>query len=113
MKLKAIIDILLRDQNRSLSWLAAEMNKTFDGLKLSLVKESIKYIDIKRMAVILDVPAACFFKEEDRNDYVLAEEKVEYSSLKTELAACKELVETLKSQISDKERIINLLSEKR
>lgn len=113
MKLKAIIDKTLKEQNRSLSWLAAEMDKTFDGLKLSLVKESIKYTDIKKMAAILKVPASYFFKEEDWLENMVAEEKIEYSSLKTELTACKELSETLKSQISDKERIINLLSEKR
>lgn len=113
MTLKAIIDKALKDQNRSMSWLALEMNKTFDGLKLSLVKESIKYTDIKRMAAILKIPASYFFQEEDWIENMVAEEKIEYFSLKTELSSCKELTETLKSQLADKERIINLLSEDR
>jgi len=34
MSLKEIIDQILKDKHRSLSWLAAEMGKTFDGLRL-------------------------------------------------------------------------------
>lgn len=113
MELKKIVDKLLREQNRSLSWLAAEMDKTFDGLKLSLVKGSIKYTDLKKMAKILKVPVVSFFNEEIDVDNMLEEEKMEYYSVKTELSSCKELVTTLKSQVADKERIIELLTQPR
>lgn len=109
MELKNIVDKALKDKNRSLSWLAAEMNKTFDGLKLSLVKGSIKYTDIKKMAGILQIPASTFFDEEEIT-YMVAEDRVEYVSLKTELSSCKELASTLKNQLADKEKIIELLS---
>ncbi|MBC7912993.1 MAG: hypothetical protein H7Y07_02620 [Pyrinomonadaceae bacterium] len=112
MELKNIVDTILKDQNRSLSWLAVEMNKTFDGMKLSLVKESIKYTDLKRMAVVLKVPVAAFFNEKEELNLV-AEEMPVYTSLKSELGSCRELVKTLKSQIVDKEKIIGLLSEPR
>ena len=46
MYLKETVARLLKNKNRSLSWLALEMGKSFDGLKLSLVKGSIKYLDI-------------------------------------------------------------------
>ena len=113
MELKDIVDGVLKDQNRSLSWLASEMKKTFDGLKLSLVKGSIKYTDIKRMATILKVPASTFFLENDSNQNVVAEELPSYHNVKSDLSACRELVQTLKSQIIDKEKIIGLLSEQR
>ncbi|KAA8477578.1 hypothetical protein BDE36_0057 [Arcticibacter tournemirensis] len=111
MELKKIVDQLLKQQNRSLSWLAGEMDKTFDGLKLSLVKESIKYSDLKRMSKILKVPASVLFNEDAPKSVVL-EEEVPYTGLKSELASCRELVEALKSQLSDKEKIINLLDNK-
>lgn len=109
MKLKNIVDRLLKEQNRSLSWLAGEMNKTFDGLKLSLVKESIKYSDLKRMSEILHVPASVFF-DEPVFENLLAETATPYSGLKNELSSCRELVDALKSQLKDKEKIISLLS---
>jgi hypothetical protein len=113
MQLKDIVDKCLKDHNRSLSWLAAEMDKTFDGLKLSLVKGSIKYNDIKRMADILKVPASCFFEVDIETGNVLEEEKGQYSNLKTELTSCKELTAALKSQLADKDKIIGLLSNQR
>ncbi|MEJ6980980.1 hypothetical protein WG906_10990 [Pedobacter sp. P351] len=112
MKLKEIVDKVLKDQNRSLSWLAAEMNKTFDGLKLSLVKGSIKYTDIKKMSQVLEVPAATFFQEENTLENMVSEEKVNYSNLRSELNSCRELATILKNQLADKEKIIDLLSTK-
>jgi hypothetical protein len=113
MELKKIVDKALKDQNRSLSWLAGEMNKTFDGLKLSLVKGSIKYIDIIKMADVLKVPAAYFFEEESLMESMVEEERIEYYSLKSDLNSCKELTKTLKSQLVDKEKIIELLNQAR
>lgn len=107
--LKKIVDDILRKQNRSLSWLASEMGKTFDGLKLSLVKESIKYVDLRRMAEILEVSPAIFFDDVSSQTNVVEEEEQHYSGLKIELRSCRELAETLKSQLKDKEHIIRLL----
>lgn len=115
MVLKEIVDQLLKEENRSLSWLAAEMDKTFEGLKLSLIKGSIKYNDLKRMALILKVSPACFFEDkaikQNISESLIAEQDIfYYTGLKNDLNSCKELVNTLKSQVKDKEKIIELLS---
>ena len=108
--LKEITDGILKKQNRSLSWLAAEMGKTFDGLKLSLTKESIKYTDLKRMAEILQVSPAVFFNAEPVHFSSAAEDERAAYGFKNELQSCRELTEALKSQLKDKEYIIQLLS---
>jgi hypothetical protein len=115
MHLKEIVNKMLKERNRSLSWLAMEMGKTFDGLKLSLTKGSIKYTDLKRMADILDIPVSIFFEESLYNEpgiqkNILQEEEVHYIKMKNELASCKELINALKSQLKDKEKIIELMS---
>lgn len=111
MSLKAIIDGILKEKHRPLSWLATGMGKTFDGLRLGLINESIKYKDLLLMAEILEISAAKFFKEtadQAQSQSILAESAVEYGD---NLKSCKELAATLKDQLKDKERIIALLSE--
>lgn len=116
MSLKNIVDGILKEKSRPMSWLADEMGKTFDGLKLSLVKGSIKYNDIIEMAKTLEVPPAVFFQTETvYADYhnggpVLAETKENYGDLKGNLKNCKEMLAALKDQLKDKEMIISLLS---
>ena len=117
MTLKNRVDDLLKDKNRPLSWLAAEMGKTFDGLKLSLVKETIKYKDLLSMARILNVATGHFFETntdasylKDNPQMLISEEEVKYGDLKNNLKGCKEMVTALKDQLKDKERIISLLS---
>jgi len=115
MEIKLIVDEILKAKNRSLSWLAAEMEKTFDGLKLSLVRGSIKYNDIILMSRILEVSPSCFFEQEHdahslKESGTIAEEEPEYGSMKRELKVCKEMIAALKDQIKDKEKIIILLS---
>ncbi len=119
MQLKQIIDELLKERNRSLSWLAQNTGKTFDGLKLSLIKESLKYSDVIKIAKVLDVSVCKLFAEhtlkpaDDRFLNNLEEENVTYSTaIQKELEACKELNITLKNQLKDKELIIQLLSKK-
>lgn len=113
MPLKDIVDQILKEKVRPLSWLAEGMGKTFDGLKLSLVNGSIKYKDILAMSEILEVSPAVFFKTDYKRPLVnednLSEPKPEYGDLKSSLKACKELTATLKDQIKDKDRIIALL----
>lgn len=116
MYLKETVDKLLKKRSRSLSWLASEMGKSFDGLKLSLVKGSIKYKDMAVLADKLGVHPGELF-ESDHSGYtleewksVLEEGEMQYSSVKKELLACKELTETLRNQIKDKERIIELIN---
>ena len=118
MYLKETVARLLKNKNRSLSWLALEMGKSFDGLKLSLVKGSIKYLDIILMAKILETHPGELFEseqggyspEEWRN--ALEEGETQYKNIKNELTACRELNEALKTQVTDKERIIALLTQK-
>lgn len=112
MSLKENIDQILSDKHRSLSWLALHMGKTFDGLRLGLINESIKYKDILTMAEVLHVSPCVFFKSADNNfsteqNNILAESITEYG---TSLKSCKELNAALKDQLKDKERIIVLLN---
>jgi len=119
MQLKSVVDGLLKEKNRSLSWLAEEMGKTFDGLKLSLVKGSIKYNDLIEMAKVLEVLPAVFFQTEvniyatETDISTLAEPREEYGGdVKSNLKNCKELLAALKDQLKDKEKIISLLSDR-
>jgi lambda repressor-like predicted transcriptional regulator len=119
MQLKQIIDDLLKERNRSLSWLAQNTGKTFDGLKLSLTKESLKYSDVKKIAQVLDVSVCKLFAEptykptHEKINSNFEEESITYSNAtQKELEACKELNITLKNQLKDKELIIQLLSKK-
>lgn len=113
MSLKTTVDKILREKNRSLSWLAHSIGKTFDGLRLGLLNESVKYKDIVAMSNILEVSPAFFFETESKNsefdDNMVAESKTEYGELKSNLKTCKDLINTLKDQVKDKERIISLL----
>ena len=119
MYLKETVARLLKNKNRSLSWLALEMGKSFDGLKLSLVKGSIKYLDIILMAKILEThPGELFESEHGRYSpeewrTALEEGETQYKNLKNELTSCRELNEALKTQVTDKERIIALLHQKK
>lgn len=113
MSLKAIVDRILRDKNRSLSWLALNMGKTFDGLRLGLINESIKYKDLLLMAETLDISPSLFFKtnEEAPNTQqhnLPTPPTTEYGE---SLKSCKELTAALKDQLRDKERIISLLNQ--
>lgn len=112
MALKIIIEEILKSKKRSLSWLSVEMDKSVDGLRLSLVRESIKYSDINRMAEILEVSPAAFFEsgarpyKETGAASKLSGSDSEYSDLKYYKGMCA----ILKDQLNDKEKIITLLS---
>lgn len=116
MALKSVVDQLLKEKGRSMTWLSIEMEKTFDGLKLSLTRGSIKYNDIIAMAKALEVPPATFFQTEvtpynnKASQSLMGDQKGEYSDLKNNLKNCKEMLTTLKDQIKDKDKIISLLS---
>ncbi|NRF38478.1 hypothetical protein [Pedobacter foliorum] len=116
MALKSIVDELLKEEGRSMTWLSVEMGKTFDGLKLSLTRGSIKYNDIIAMAKVLEVPPATFFQTEvtpynnKTAQSLVGDQKGEYADLKNNLKNCKEMLTTLKDQIKDKDKIISLLS---
>ena len=56
MNLKNWVESALNDINRPLSWLAAEMDRTTEGLKLSIDKETMKFSDLKKMIAILHKP---------------------------------------------------------
>ncbi|MXV14902.1 hypothetical protein [Hufsiella ginkgonis] len=110
--LKEIVYKLLKEQDRPLGWLATEMDMTPDGLKLSLTNESMKYTNLKLMATVLNVAPEYFFSgvtAEIAAANIVNDELAAFQHLKQELAASKELVETLKSQLRDKDRIIDLL----
>ena len=116
MLLKSVVDGILKEKSRPMRWLAGEMGKTFDGLKLSLVNGSIKYNDILIMAKILDVPASVFFPEREKSSLeqkepnFLGDLKPEDKSIRNELKNCREMLSTLKDQLKDKDKIISLLS---
>jgi len=75
--LKQIVDDLLKKKQRSLSWLAEQMNKTFDGLKLSVTKGSIKYNDLLLMAEVLGVEVSIFIGKKKPTKTVREERKKE------------------------------------
>lgn len=117
MSLKNIVDGILKEKSRPMSWLADEMNKTFDGLKLSLIKGSIKYNDIIEMSKALEVSPAVFFSSTSNSytvysntESILSESKENYGDLKGNLKNCKEMLAALKDQLKDKEMIISLLN---
>ncbi|HKG05411.1 MAG TPA: hypothetical protein VKB19_03080 [Pedobacter sp.] len=117
MSLKHVVDGLLKEKNRPMSWLAEEMNKTFDGLKLSLVRGSIKYNDLIEMAKVLEVSPIVFFrtspgvyKEGNDDPLIISEPNEAYNNeIKTNLKNCREMLSVLKDQLKDKELIISLL----
>lgn len=114
MSLKATVDKILKEKHRSLSWLAHGIGKTFDGLRLGLINESVKYKDILLIADKLEVSPCSLFNESKgflHQDNLLAEPGAEYGDLKANLKTCKELISTLKDQVKDKERIISLMKE--
>jgi len=116
MFLKQVVDGILTEQNRSLSWLAVEMGKTFDGLRLSLIRGSIKYTDIQKMAKILNIPVVRLFTEpakfETTTSKMILNDPAETYQVNHKMALknCQEMVDALKSQIKDKDKIIALLS---
>jgi lambda repressor-like predicted transcriptional regulator len=116
MYLKTIVAEILKKNNRSLSWLSVEMNKTFDGLKLSLLKGSMKYNDLLLMARILDVPPTIFFEETnpshitEKEALKVADTSPQLAHQDMELKNCREMIVTLKEQLKDKDKIIFLLS---
>lgn len=118
MDLKDAIDKILEEQNRTFSWLAKQMGKTFDGLKLSLTRQSIKYKDIIRLASILEVTPKELFNEseasqtKEKTNPPARDLKSENTELKNSLKNCIELNTTLKQQIKDKDTIIGLMNKR-
>lgn len=112
MVLKNKVEEVLKKKKRSMSWLAEEMGKSVDGLRLSLVRESIKYVDINKMAEILEVPAALFFpNSSELYQEISSVSKVSESGSEfEELKYYKGMVALLKDQLNDKQKIITLLS---
>ncbi|TKB96872.1 hypothetical protein [Pedobacter cryophilus] len=113
MDLKKIIDEILKQQDKPLSWLALEMEKTYAGFRLSLSNETLKYSDIKKMAEILNVPVSLFFDvnntQKIKGNY---NSQISNSIVSESEAKYKIENEYLKQQITDKEEIIKLLKNK-
>lgn len=110
MTLKEIVDEILKEKDRPLSWLATGMKRTDDGLRVGLVNESVKYRDLLTMAETLEVSPRRLFEatayDLPTEENMVSETSAEYGGLK----GCVALVTALRSQIKDKERIIKLLS---
>jgi len=105
-KVKDIVAELLKKDKRSASWLSEKMGMTPDGLRLSLVNETIKYSSVVRLCGILGVRASLLFGEEER----LTSELVKHD----EIASIprndeRTIIKLLKEQIKDKQLIIDLL----
>jgi len=113
MQLRTIVERILRERNHNLSWLALQMGKTFDGLRLGLIKGSVKYNDLILMAEKLGVTPGELFpmtEAEEIGKMSLAEQQIQYRSMQSELQSCKEMASVLKEQLKDKELIIELLN---
>jgi hypothetical protein len=112
MTLKSTVEEILKGKKRSMSWLALEMDKSVDGLRLSLVRESIKYTDINKMSVILEVSPTIFFENGAKTykEISATQKSSEAGSEYSDLKFYKGMVTMLKDQLNDKEKIITLLS---
>jgi hypothetical protein len=101
------VDRELRRMKRSRSWLAGELGMTPDGLRLSLIRESIKYGDLVRVCEILGVRAGVLFGEGEGSDSGVLKQVQDDDAHKRD---DREIIRMLKAQIRDKDRIIELLS---
>ncbi|WP_316750381.1 hypothetical protein [Pedobacter gandavensis] len=116
MKLKSVADGILKQKKRPFGWLAEKMGRTFDGLKLSLTSQSIKYRDLTLLAEILEVSPMVFFNDtqaplsEPTEKSIGGSINTEHQELKQALKSCKELNAALRDQLKDKDQIIALLS---
>jgi hypothetical protein len=108
MTLKERVDKELRRVKRSRSWLAGELGMTPDGLRLSLIWESIKYGDIVRVCEILGVRAGVLFGDvvEGSDSGVLKQVQDDDVHKRDDRI----IIKILKEHIKDKDRIIALLS---
>jgi len=116
MDIKNIVDTLLIEKDRPMTWLAEQIGRTYDGLRLSLIRKTIKYSDLVKVAKVLEVEPRIFFGDREPVPYkespvsTLKEEEVKYADLKGNLKNCKEMVAALKDQLKDKEKIISLMN---
>ena len=115
MDIKNIVDTLLVEKDRTMTWLAEQTGRTYDGLRLSLIRKTIKYSDLVKVAKVLEVAPRIFFEDEpipykESPVSKLHEEEIKYSDLKGNLKNCKEMVATLKDQLKDKEKLISLMN---
>lgn len=129
MELKEIVDSLLKEKKLTKSWLASRVKMKPDGFRLALVKHSIKFDEIFRMAEALEVSPSVFFnapansyKVESLNNlaqepnemelYEMSSHKNEINTLKSQNKKLRDEVTKLKEHLSDKSKIIKLLEEK-
>jgi hypothetical protein len=124
MALLQAVENALESRKRTMSWLASEMDRTLEGFKLSLKNETIKYSDLKKMISILDTPIQFFFEgnttvQKIRGNYntqasdamILHDPEAIYK--KMEVEGLQKQVALLESQLIDKDKIIELLSNKK
>jgi hypothetical protein len=104
---KDIVAELLKKEKRSASWLSEKMDMTPDGLRLSLVNETIKYSSVVRLCGILGVKASLLFGEDEVLRVALDDKQGEIASIPRNDE--RQLVKLLKEQVKDKQLIIDLL----
>ncbi|MGB4776001.1 MAG: hypothetical protein WBP45_12560 [Daejeonella sp.] len=90
--------------------MATELGMTMPGLKLSLLNETLKLRDFRKLIKILDVPVTTFFGGNYIGNSNIKENQKMNSS---ENDILKETIKILKSQLEDKEIIIQLLQNKK
>lgn len=115
MSLKNTVLRILKEKHRSLSWLAKGIGKTFDGLNLALKNESLKYKDIIVMANLLEIHPGVLFNDENhdlKGDNLLSEPKSGYLDFRTK-SMYDDLMDTMRDQLNDKDKIIALLEARR
>ena len=107
MELYEIVWDLLKARGRSKIWLAREMDMTFDGMKLALIRQSMKFYDLVKLSKILEISPAVLFDLPDTSPQPSAPPTLAYSK---ELKTCEEMLKVCKSQLKDKDLIIELLT---
>lgn len=122
MTLKSIIDAELSKKGKTFKWLVGEVGISHDGLKAGLENETIKLRDFKKMMAVLNLPIQNYFEgatiqkikgdHNNQNTGMLMNNEPDAVYKKLQVDSLIREIELLRSQLADKDKIIELLSNK-
>lgn len=116
MNLKSIIDTELARQNKTFKWLVGEVGISNDGLKAGLETESIKLRDFKKVISVLNMPIQSFFEQNKTIQKITGDNNLQANhsmvaepAIRYKVESLEQQIVQLKSQLNDKDEIIQLL----